>query len=62
MSYPPSDLDAGTGGVRDTYKPDTGSAWEQAEYAQLTEREVSEPRKPLLVRIWIRIRETVWGA
>ena len=60
--YPPGDLNPGTGGVRDTYKPNEGSAWSQAEYAADTEREVREPKKPLLTRIWIRIRRSIWGA
>ena len=58
---PSRDLDPGTGGVRDTYRPDPGSAWEQAEYAEATERELREPKKPLLTRIWIRVRQVIWG-
>lgn len=59
---PLRDLDPGTGGVRDTYNPNLGSAASQAEYAEATERELREPRKPALTRIWIRLRRTIWGA
>ena len=54
-------LDPGTGGVRDSYNPSTGSAWQQAEYAEETEREVREGRKPILRRVWIAIRRSIWG-
>ena len=54
-------LNPGTGGVRDTYNPSTGSTWSQAEYAEMTEREARERRKPILVRLWLVIRRTVWG-
>lgn len=54
-------LNPGTGGVRDTYKPDPGSTWAQAEYAAATEREVREPHKPLWTRIWVRVRRAIWG-
>ena len=60
-NYPPGDLNPGTGGVRDTYKPNPGSTWSQAEYAAATERESREPRKPLFIRIWIVFRRSIWG-
>ena len=34
-------LNPGTGGVRDTYKPNLGSTGSQADYAAETEREVA---------------------
>jgi hypothetical protein len=54
-------LNPGTGGDRDTYNPSTGSAWSQAEYAEMTEKEAREGRKPILVRLWLAVRRTVWG-
>jgi hypothetical protein len=54
-------LHPGTGGVRDSYNPSTGAAWSQAEYAEETLQEVSEPRKPVLSRFWIAVRRLVWG-
>ena len=60
-SWHTGSVDAGTGGVRDTYKPSTGSAWSQAEYAEMTETEAREGRKPVLRRLWLAIRRTVWG-
>lgn len=60
-SWHTGSLNPGTGGVRDTYNPSTGSPWSQAGYAEMTEREARESRKPLLVRLWIAVRRTVWG-
>jgi hypothetical protein len=54
-------LNPGTGGVRDSYDPSTGAAWEQAEYAAETEREVREGKKPILTRVWVAIRRSIWG-
>jgi hypothetical protein len=69
MDLPPGDqggwhtgsLDPGAGGVRDTYKPDSGSAWSQAEYAKETEEETFAGRKPLLTRLWVAVRRSIWG-
>jgi hypothetical protein len=54
-------LNPGTGGVRDTYKPSLGSTWSQAEYAAETEKDVHAGRKPLLTRIWVSVRRSIWG-
>jgi hypothetical protein len=54
-------LNPGTGGVRDTYKPNLGSTGSQADYAAETEREVAEGKKPLLTRIWTAVRRSIWG-
>jgi hypothetical protein len=54
-------LDNGTGGVRDTYQPDAGSTWSQAEYAEETQREVAAGKRRLLTRIWLAVRRSIWG-
>lgn len=54
-------LNPGTGGVRDTYKPNLGSTSSQAEYAAQTEAEVRAGKKPLLTRIWVAVRRSIWG-
>jgi hypothetical protein len=54
-------LNPGTGGVRDSYDPDEGATWSQAEYAERTEEEVSGPRKPLLKRVYLAARRLIQG-
>lgn len=69
MDFPPDPQDGfhtgsmnpGTGGVRDTYKPNMGSLATQAEYTAQLEREAAERKKNLLVRIWRAVRQSVWG-
>jgi hypothetical protein len=58
---PNNSLNPGTGGVRDTYQPSEGEAWSQAEYAEQTEREAREGRKPVYTRVWLAVRRWVWG-
>jgi len=53
---PLRDLDPGTGGVRDTYAPSTGSIASQAEDAAHTERGVRQPKRNALSR------SGFWGA
>jgi hypothetical protein len=47
---------------RDTYTPNQGASWSQAEYAAQTDQDAREPRKPMLTRILIRIRRSIWGS
>jgi hypothetical protein len=54
-------LNPGTGGVRDTYDPDEGAAWSQAEYAERIQGEVNRPRKPLLKRMYLAARRLIQG-
>jgi hypothetical protein len=54
-------LNPGTGGNRDTYKPNMGSLATQAEYTAELEREAAEGRKPLLIRVWRAVRRSIWG-
>jgi hypothetical protein len=54
-------LNPGTGGVRDTYDPDEGATWSQAEYAERTEEAVQGPRKSLSRRIYLRVRSLIQG-
>jgi hypothetical protein len=42
-------------------QPSAGAAWSHAEYAEETLREVSEGKKPLLIRIWRAVRRGIWG-
>jgi hypothetical protein len=54
-------LNPGTGGVRDTYKPNLGSSWSQAEYAAETAEEGRAGKKSPLTRIWVAVRRSIWG-
>jgi hypothetical protein len=54
-------LNPGTGGDRDTYDPDEGATWSQAEYAERTEDEVHGPRKPPLRRLYLAARRLIQG-
>jgi hypothetical protein len=54
-------LNPGTGGVRDTYDPDEGATWSQAEYAEHTEDEVSGPRKSIFKRVYLAARRLIQG-
>ena len=54
-------LNPGTGGVRDSYDPDEGATWSQAEYAAQTAEEGRAGKKPLLNRIWVAVRRSIWG-
>jgi hypothetical protein len=46
--------------MRDTSTP-SGSTWAQAEYAEETEEEIRAGRRPLLTRIWVAVRRSIWG-
>lgn len=52
-------LDAGTGGVRDGYKPELGSI-AQAHYATELEQEKAAVRKSRLARIGRALRRLFW--
>ena len=54
-------LSPGTGGVRDTYDPDQGAAWSQAEYAERTAEEVAGPRKSFPRRVYLKLRSLIQG-
>ena len=54
-------LNPGIGGVRDSYDPDEGAAWSQAEYAQETMDEVNGPRRSLLRRAYLKARSLIQG-
>ena len=54
-------LDAGTGGVRDTYKPNLGSIASQAEYTAELEREAIARKKGLIARLLDALRRLFWG-
>jgi hypothetical protein len=54
-------LNPGTGGVRDTYDPDTGAAWSQAEYAERTADEVNGQRKSFAQRVYLKLRSLIQG-
>ena len=56
------DLDPGTGGVRDTYQPNTGSTASQAQYTDEIEKEAREGRKGPLARFLRAIRRAIWGS
>ncbi len=56
------DLDPGTGGVRDTYQPNTGSIASQAQYTAELEKEARESRKGPLARFLRAIRRSIWGS
>ena len=60
-NYPPGSLDSGTGGFRDTYKPDLGSNESQAQYAAETEKEVREGKKGFLARLLMAVRRSIWA-
>jgi hypothetical protein len=66
MSWPSDrsplrNLDPGTGGVRDSYKPDLGSIASQSQYSDDIEKEARAPKKGLVTRILLAIRRSVWG-
>jgi len=54
-------LDPGTGGVRDTYKPNLGSIASQAQYTEEIERDARAGKRRLLVRFLTALRRSVWG-
>jgi hypothetical protein len=56
------DLDNGTGGVRDTYQPHTGSVASQAQYTAEIEKAARDGRKGPLARFLRAIRRSVWGS
>jgi hypothetical protein len=56
------ELDAGTGGVRDTYQPNTGSIASQAQYTAEIEKAAWEGRKGPLARFLRAIRRSIWGS
>jgi hypothetical protein len=64
-SIPPDfhtgELDAGTGGVRDTYKPNLGSIASQAQYTADLEQEAIASKKGLIARWLGALRRLVWG-
>ena len=47
--------------ARDTYKPNLGSTSSQAEYAAQTAEGGRAGKKPLLTRIWVAVRRSIWG-
>jgi hypothetical protein len=53
-------LNPGTGGVRDTYDPDEGATWSQAEYAERT-LDDSAPGPSLLRRAYLKARSLIQG-
>lgn len=55
-------LDAGTGGVRDSYRPDTGSIASQAQYTEEIEKEIREGKKSPLSRLLRAIRRSIRGS
>ena len=59
---PMRDLDPGTGGVRDTYKPITGGIASQAQYTTELENEAREGRKGPLTRFVRAVRRSIWGS
>ena len=54
-------LNPGTGGVRDSYDPDEGATWSQADYAERTMAEVSGPKKSFPRRIYLKLRSLIQG-
>jgi len=54
-------LNPGTGGVRDSYDPDEGATWSQAEYAERTMAEVSGPKKSFPSRLYLKLRSLIQG-
>jgi len=54
-------LDAGTGGVRDTYKPNLGSIASQAQYTAELEKEAAAGKKGLIARLLRAVRRVFWG-
>jgi hypothetical protein len=54
-------LDAGTGGVRDTYKPNLGSIASQAQHTADLEQEAIAGKKGLIVRLLGALRRLFWG-
>lgn len=54
-------LDAGTGGVRDSYNPSKGSIASQSQYSDELEREAREGRNGPLTRFLRAIRRSIWG-
>jgi hypothetical protein len=47
--------------MRDVDPPNVGNTWSQAEYAAQTEEDVRAGRKPLMTRIWVAVRRSIWG-
>jgi hypothetical protein len=47
--------------MRDPDEPNVGSTWSQAEYAERTDEDVRAGKKPLLARIWVAVRRSIWG-
>ena len=54
-------LNPGTGGVRDSYDPDEGATWSQAEYADRTMEEVTAPRRSFPRRVYLKLRSLIQG-
>ena len=54
-------LNPGTGGVRDSYDPDEGATWSQAEYAERTIEEASAPKQSFPRRLYLRLRSLIQG-
>ena len=61
-NYPPGSLDSGTGGVRDTYKPNLGSIASQAQYSAELEKEARAKKKGLLSRLLVAVRRSIWAS
>lgn len=62
--WPPSSLNPGTGGNRDTYNPSQGSIASQAQHTANIEREMRQRReglRGLVARVQGALHRMVWG-